>query len=286
MILIVDSGSTKTDWIAIDNQGNEVFETQTRGLNPTMLSNEILNERIRNNFDIYNNRDKVEKIYFYSAGLGVDSTKQRILKVFKTIFKNSDYDVKEDTYAAVYSVVDKGVPAIVNIIGTGSNCTYFDGNKISQKVNSLGYVLMDYASGNYYGKYLIRAYYFNKMPEKLREEFNKNFDVSANTIKENLYRKENPNTYLASFAKFIIDNKTDTYFKDIIEKGLRRFIEYQIMQFDNYKSVDIHYVGSIGYYLKEDIIKVGKEYGLKTSKFVKKPIEGLVDYHKRLLINN
>ena len=286
MILIVDSGSTKTDWIAIDNQGNEVFETQTRGLNPTMLSNEILNERIRNNFDIYNNRDKVEKIYFYSAGLGVDSTKQRILKVFKTIFKNSDYDVKEDTYAAVYSVVDKGVPAIVNIIGTGSNCTYFDGNEISQKVNSLGYVLMDYASGNYYGKYLIRAYYFNKMPEKLGEEFNKKFDLSANTIKENLYRKENPNTYLASFAKFIIDNKTDSYFKDIIEKGLRRFIEYQIMQFDNYKSVDIHYVGSIGYYLKEDIIKVGKEYGLKTSKFVKKPIEGLVDYHKNLLINN
>ena len=286
MILIVDSGSTKTDWIAIDNQGNEVFETQTRGLNPTMLSNEILNERIRNNFDIYNNRDKVEKIYFYSAGLGVDSTKQRILKVFKTIFKNSDYDVKEDTYAAVYSVVDKGVPAIVNIIGTGSNCTYFDGNEISQKVNSLGYVLMDYASGNYYGKYLIRAYYFNKMPENLREEFNKKFDLSANTIKENLYRKENPNTYLASFAKFIIDNKTDSYFKDIIEKGLRRFIEYQIMQFDNYKSVDIHYVGSIGYYLKEDIIKVGKEYGLKTSKFVKKPIEGLVDYHKRLLMDN
>jgi len=286
MILIVDSGSTKTDWIAIDNQGNKVFETQTRGLNPTMLSNEILNERIRNNFDIYNNRDKVEKIYFYSAGLGVDSTKQRILKVFKTIFKNSDYDVKEDTYAAVYSVVDKGVPAIVNIIGTGSNCTYFDGNEISQKVNSLGYVLMDYASGNYYGKYLIRAYYFNKMPEKLREEFNKKFDLSANTIKENLYRKENPNTYLASFAKFIIDNKSDSYFKDIIEKGLRRFIEYQIMQFDNYKSVDIHYVGSIGYYLKEDIIKVGKEYGLKTSKFVKKPIEGLVNYHKNLLINN
>jgi len=286
MILIVDSGSTKTDWIAIDNQGNEVFETQTLGLNPTMLSNEILNERIRNNFDLYNNRNKVEKIYFYSAGLGVDSTKQRILKVFKSIFKNSDYDVKEDTYAAVYSVVDKGIPAIVNILGTGSNCTYFDGNDISQKVNSLGYVLMDYASGNYYGKYLIRAYYFNKMPESLKEEFKQKFDLSANTIKENLYRKENPNTYLASFAKFIIDNKSDSYFKDIIEKGLRRFIEYQIMQFDNYKLVDIHYVGSIGFYLKEDIIKVGKEYGLKTSKFIKKPIEGLVDYHKGLLINN
>ena len=286
MILIVESGSTKTDWLALDNQGNEVFSTQTLGLNPQMLSNEILNERIKNNFDIYNNRDNVRKIYFYSAGLGVKSTKERILKVFKSIFKNSDYDVKEDTYAAVYSVVDKGVPAIVNILGTGSNCSYFDGKEISQKVHSLGYVLMDYASGSYYGKYLIRAYYFNKMPKKLREEFAEKFDLSANTIKEKLYRKENPNTYLASFAKFIIDNKDDSYFNNVIEKGLRRFIDYQIMQYDNYKSVDIHYVGSIAYYLKEEITKVGNEYGLKTSKFVKKPIEGLVKYHKNLLISD
>ena len=103
---------------------------------------------------------------------------------------------------------------------------------------------------------------------------------------KNLYRKENPNTYLASFAKFIINNKSDSYFKDIIEKGLRRFIDYQIMQYDNYKSVDIHYVGSIAYHLKEEITKVGNEYGLKTSKFVKKPIEGLVNYHKNLLISD
>ena len=285
MILIVESGSTKTDWIALDNQGNKVFSTQTLGLNPQSMSNEILNERIKNNYDIYKNRENVDKIFFYGAGLGVKSTKERILKVFKLIFINSEFDIKEDTYAAVYSVSDPGKPSIVNIIGTGSNCTYFDGKEIFQKVHSLGYVVMDYASGNYYGKYLIRAYYFNKMPKRLREEFTKKFDLSANTIKENLYRKENPNTYLASFAKFIINNKSDSYFKDIIEKGLRRFIDYQIMQYDNYKSVDIHYVGSIAYCLKEEITKVGNEYGLKTSKFVRKPIVGLVNYHKNLLIN-
>ena len=286
MILIVESGSTKTDWIALDNRGNKVFSTQTLGLNPQSMSNEILNERIKNNYDIYKNRENVDKIFFYGAGLGVKSTKERILKVFKLIFINSEFDIKEDTYAAVYSVSDPGKPSIVNIIGTGSNCTYFDGKEIFQKVHSLGYVVMDYASGNYYGKYLIRAYYFNKMPKRLREEFTEKFDLSANTIKENLYRKENPNTYLASFAKFIINNKSDSYFKDIIEKGLRRFIDYQIMQYDNYKSVDIHYVGSIAYCLKEEITKVGNEYGLKTSKFVRKPIVGLVNYHKNLLISD
>jgi len=281
MILVVDSGSTKTDWIALDKNGKEIFSTKTLGLNPQMLSNEILNERIKNNFDIYKNRKSVEKLFFYGAGCGVESTQERILKVFNSIFINSEFDIKEDTYAAVYSAVDIGTPSIVNIIGTGSNCSYYDGEKVIQKVQSLGYVLMDYASGNYYGKYLIRAYYFNKMPEDLREEFSKNYDLSPNSIKNKLYREENPNTYLAGFAKFLIENKSNEYFKEIIFKGLERFIDYQILQYDDFSKVDIHFVGSIAYYLRDEITKIGKKYNLKTGKFIQRPIIGLVDYHKR-----
>ena len=285
MILVVDSGSTKTDWIALDNEGEEIFSTQTLGLNPQMLSNEILNERIKNNFDIYKNRKLVNKLFFYGAGCGVKDTQNRILKVFKSIFVNSEFDIKEDTYAAVYSAVDKGIPSIVNIIGTGSNCSYYDGKNVIQKVQSLGYVLMDYASGNYYGKYLIRAYYFNKMPESLRDEFSNNYDLSPNSIKNKLYREENPNTYLAGFARFLIENKSNEYFKEIIFKGLERFIDYQILQYDDFSKVDIHYVGSISYYLKDEITKIGKKYNLKTGKFIQRPITGLVDYHKRNILN-
>ena len=281
MILVVDSGSTKTDWIALDKNGKEIFSTQTLGLNPQMLSNEILNERIKNNFDIYKNRKSVEKLFFYGAGCGVESTQERILKVFNSIFINSEFDIREDTYAAVYSAVDIGTPSIVNIIGTGSNCSYYDGEKVIQKVQSLGYVLMDYASGNYYGKYLIRAYYFNKMPEDLRKEFGENYDLSPNSIKNKLYREENPNTYLAGFAKFLIENKSNEYFKEIIFKGLERFIDYQILQYDDFSKVDIHYVGSIAYYLRDEITRIGKKYNLKTGKFIQRPIIGLVDYHKR-----
>ena len=281
MILVVDSGSTKTDWIALDKNGKEIFSTQTLGLNPQMLSNEILNERIKNNFEIYKNRKSVEKLFFYGAGCGVESTQERILKVFNSIFINSEFDIREDTYAAVYSAVDIGTPSIVNIIGTGSNCSYYDGEKVIQKVQSLGYVLMDYASGNYYGKYLIRAYYFNKMPEDLRKEFGENYDLSPNSIKNKLYREENPNTYLAGFAKFLIENKSNEYFKEIIFKGLERFIDYQILQYDDFSKVDIHYVGSIAYYLRDEITKIGKKYNLKTGRFIQRPIIGLVDYHKR-----
>jgi N-acetylglucosamine kinase-like BadF-type ATPase len=284
MILIVDSGSTKTDWIALDEKGSEIFSTQTLGLNPQMLSNEILNERIKNNFDIYKNRRLVSKLFFYGAGCGVESTQERIRKVFEKIFINCDFDIKEDTFAAVYSAVERGVPSIVNIIGTGSNCSYYDGENVIQKVQSLGYVLMDYASGNYFGKYLIRAYYFNKMPEYLRKEFSEKFDLSPNTIKNKLYREENPNTYLASFARFLIENKSNEYFKEIIFKGLERFIDYQILQYDDFSKVDIHYVGSIAYYLKDEITRIGKKYNLKTGKFIKRPIEGLVEYHKNNIL--
>ena len=159
--------------------------------------------------------------------------------------------------------------------------SYYDGKNVIQKVQSLGYVLMDYASGNYYGKYLIRAYYFNKMPEYLRDEFSNNYDLSPNSIKNKLYREENPNTYLAGFARFLIENKSNEYFKEIIFKGLERFIDYQILQYDDFSKVDIHYVGSIAYYLKDEITKIGKKYNLKTGKFIQRPITGLVDYHKR-----
>ena len=234
MILVVDSGSTKTDWIALDDNGKEIFSTQTLGLNPQMLSNEILNERIKNNFDIYKNRNSVSKLFFYGAGCGVDSTQNRILKVFKSIFQNSDFDIKEDTYAAVFSAVDKGVPSIVNIIGTGSNCSYYDGENVIQKVQSLGYVLMDYASGNYYGKYLIRAYYFNKMPEYLREEFAESYDLSPNTIKNKL--KNTKISWSKNKSMTIVlcsKGYPDSYKKNLSIKNLKHLDEQEDLEDDS-----------------------------------------------------
>ena len=115
-------------------------------------------------------------------------------------------------------------------------------------------------------------------------EFAENYDLTPNTIKNKLYREENPNTYLASFARFLIENKSNEYFKEIIFKGLERFIEYQILQYDDFSKVDIHYVGSIAFYLQDEIKRIGKKYNLNTGNFIKSPIEGLVDYHKRNII--
>ncbi len=286
MIFVVDSGSTKTDWIALNGKGDVLFSTQTLGLNPQVLPSAILTERIINNYDLFQNREKVSHVYFYGAGCGVDTPIKRIEKVFKEIFVKAKFSIKEDTYAAVYSTSSVGEPAIVCILGTGSNCTYFDGSQIEQRIDSLGYVLMDEASGNFYGKELIRAYYFKTMPIQLSNELKKQFDLSADTIKENIYRKENPNTYLAKFAKFVIEHKRVPEMKAIILNGLQRFISHQILQFDNAKSIPIHFVGSIAFYLKKEVEEALTKNGLKIGNVVKRPIDGLVAHHKQLLDNS
>ena len=279
MYLIVDSGSTKTDWFAVDQSGEVLFSTQTLGLNPQVLSSAILNERIINNYQIYSNRDEVTHLYFYGAGCGIQSTVDRILKVFQEIFTNCEFIIKEDTYAAVYSTATPKESSIVCILGTGSNCSYFDGNTVEQRIISLGYILMDEASGNFYGKQLVRGYYFNEMPAHLYTAFEAEFKLDADTIKENLYRKENPNTYLAKFAKFLITHKEDPYMQKIIMNGLDRFIKHQILQFEDAKEVPVHFVGSIAHFLQKEIQYKMKEYGLTIGRVIKRPIDGLVDYH-------
>ena len=280
MRLIVDSGSTKTDWIAIDDSGAIIFETFTLGLNPQVLTEYIIEERIINNYDLYQNRKKINKIYFHGAGCGTQPPKELLTKVLSSIFINSDFDIKEDTYAAVYACCKPTSKAIVSILGTGSNCSYYDGERLHQKVTSLGYVLMDDASGNYFGRQLLRDFYFNKLSKDLANKFKAEFDLKAEIIKDSLYKKPNPNTYLAKFAKFLVENKDLEYSKKLIKKGFILFIENQIEQFDNHKDVELHFVGSIGYYLKDELKEVIDSKNLKLGKVLRRPIEGLVAYHQ------
>ena len=282
MKLIVDSGSTKTDWIAIDEKGKKLFETQTLGLNPQVLTEYILEERIINNFEIYQSRKKVTDLFFYGAGCGTEPPKQLISKVFKPIFENANIVIKEDTYAAVYACCSPGEKAIVSILGTGSNCSYYDGYEVHQKITSLGYVLMDDASWNYFGRQLLRDCYFNKMPNDLQKKFKDEFELEAELIKDHLYKKPNPNTYLAKFAKFLVLNKELKYSKKLIKKGFNLFIKNQIHQFDNHLEVPLHFIGSIGFYLQEELKKSLKSKGLTCGKVLKKPIDGLVAYHQSL----
>lgn len=281
MILLVDSGSTKTDWIALSDDGKHLFKTKTLGLNPQVLSQEIIRERIVNNFELYKHRNDVKELYFYGAGCGVEKPRQLIKEVFNEVFSQAtEIRIKEDTYAALYATATMGEKSVVCILGTGSNCSYFDGQEIVQKVISLGYIVMDDASGNYFGRQLIRDFKFGKIPNALAEKFESEYDLSSESIKNHLYKNPNPNTYLATFARFLIENKDEEYCQGIIKRGLSLFIEHQVvLQFPDAKDIPIHFVGSIGFYLQRELKEVLKEFDLTPGKILKRPIEGLVAHH-------
>ncbi|HEU4790548.1 MAG TPA: N-acetylglucosamine kinase [Flavobacterium sp.] len=279
MKLIVDSGSTKADWIAIDDDGKVMFTTQTLGLNPEILNGDEIVDRLNDRFDILQNKKTATHLFFYGAGCGTERMKSMLSQIFKTYFPNAIVVVEEDTYAAVFATTPKGEKAIVSILGTGSNCSYFDGKVLEQRVQSLGYIVMDDCSGNVFGKQLIRKYYFNKMPKELADVFEKEYDVTPDYVKNKLYKEPNPNAYLATFAKFLIQNKDHEFCRKIIFKEMKSFIKNYIKQFENCKEVPVHFVGSIAFYLKDELAEIFEKHELQLGNVLRRPIDGLIAYH-------
>lgn len=279
MKLLVDSGSTKADWIAIDDAGKVLFTTQSLGLNPEVLSKEEVINRLEDRFDISHNKEQVSHLFFYGAGCGTDRMKIFLTEVFQEYFKTAKITVHEDTYAAVYATTPKGEKAIVSILGTGSNCSYFDGQVLHQKVQSLGYIAMDDCSGNRFGRHLLRGYYFNKMPKELAQEFETTYNVEPDPVKHNLYKEPNPNAYLATFAKFLIKHKDTEFCRQYIFEEMEAFVDNYIKQFDNYKEVPVHFIGSIAFYLKEELKSVLEKHEIKLGNVLRRPIDGLIEYH-------
>ncbi|KAB1157517.1 BadF/BadG/BcrA/BcrD ATPase family protein [Flavobacterium luteum] len=279
MKLLVDSGSTKADWISIDDSGKVLFTAQTLGLNPEVLDKEEIIIRLNDKFDISHNKNKVSHLFFYGAGCGTDRMKNFLAEVFQEYFPKAIVTVHEDTYAAVYATTPKDEAAIVCILGTGSNCSYFDGSVLHQKVQSLGYIAMDDCSGNQFGRQLLRGYYFNKMPKALATKFEETYNLEADFIKHNLYKEPNPNAYLATFAKFLIEHKENEFCKKIIFAAMEDFVENYISQYENCKKVPIHFIGSIAFYLKEELQIVLTKHGMQLGNVLRRPIDGLIQYH-------
>ena len=286
MILIVDSGSTKCDWIAVDNNGKQLFEKiRTKGLNPAILKEKKLKKIIKSSEELMRIKSEVTHLFFYGAGCGTEKPKTMLTHVLQFIFLNAHVEVEEDTMAAVRATLNHDdEAAVVCIMGTGSNCSYYNGNKLIQRVKSLGYSLMDEASGNYYGKELIRDFYFNHMPEDIKVAFASKYNMDADFIKYNLYKQPNPNAYLAAFAEFMFLNKDSAYIKELIKKGIRLFVVNMILQYkEEIKSVPVHFAGSIAFFSQDEIKEVAQEYGFMVGNFERRPIEGLVNYHTKSL---
>lgn len=279
MILIADGGSTKADWIALDDKKDEVFRVRTLGLNPAVVPEEELRNRIVNMFQLINVKDKVTEIHFYGAGCGTPKPVEILHKIMQGIFMNAKIVIAEDILAAVYAASGKK-PSIVCILGTGSNSCYFNGNTIEMMAVSLGYTVMDEASGNYFGKKLLSDYFYEKMPKHIAKSFEENYNLDADFIKANLYRESNPNMYLATFAKFMFDFKDEKYIKKMIKKGFQEFFNCRILPYKKTSETPLYFIGSIAYYFKDILEKIADKHSLKVTGVIQRPIDNLLAYHK------
>ncbi len=277
MIVIADSGSTKTDWRIIIGQEEQV-QMATIGFNPFFVSSATVEKELQKEFIKKFPTEKAEKVFFYGAGCSDDFRCSIIELGLKPIFPNAAIFVESDLMAAARATcTDK--PGIACILGTGSNSCFYNGEEINDKIPSLGHLLGDEGSGNYMGKMLLRRYFYRELQDDIKIKFKNTFKFEDRALINRMYKDKTANVFFASFSKFIFDNKEHPNIHELINNALSDFVERQILKYSNYDSVPIHFVGSIAHYFKENLENVLSEHRLRLGKVIRKPIDNLVQYH-------
>jgi len=277
MILIADSGSTKCDWAECSSAGKIVKIHQTVGFNPKYTTDKSLLIDLKNS-SLVSIKDEVSEIHFYGAGCSSKKRNEDLENSMKKFFLNAKITVKHDLEAAAKASY-KGTPVICSILGTGSNSCFYDGKIIVENGPSLGYVLGDEASGNYFGKQLINLYINKKLPNHLIESLEKWTDDREQEMIENIYSLEKPNLYIASFFRFMYEHKNEEIFDSIFTNGIQHFFELHIKCFENYRNYPLTFIGSVAFYLLDYITEIAEKEGMKVQKIIQSPIENLVTTH-------
>jgi N-acetylglucosamine kinase-like BadF-type ATPase len=276
MILIADSGSTKTDWRLV-NENSEISSFSTIGFNPYFIDgSSVLRELEKSELSRF--KKEITLIFFYGAGCSTEENRQIIKNSFSNFFINADINVNHDMLAAARSACGykKG---IVGILGTGSNSCLYDGNDIVENVTALGFVLGDYGSGANIGKRFIKAYLENELPKEISELFYATYKLTATDILEAVYKKALPNKFLASFSLFVSKHIDNVFIEQLVKEQFGLFFEKNICKYTNYQNQKIYLVGSIAFVYEQLIKDVANQYHLKIEKVIKQPIDGLVKFH-------
>ncbi|MGL5318340.1 MAG: ATPase, partial [Bacteroidales bacterium] len=169
MILIADSGSTKTSWALVD-QGGMVFEYSTLGINPFFQTSEEIHEDINKNLYPKIKQITVDEIFFYGAGCALPEKKEIVASVLREFYPNAVVYVESDLLGAARSLC-KNTPGIACILGTGSNSCFYNGESIVKNVSPLGYILGDEGSGAVLGKLFVADCLKNQMPARIVDRF-------------------------------------------------------------------------------------------------------------------
>jgi glucosamine kinase len=279
MILIADSGSSKTGWRLVD--GEKVYPFHTEGLNPYYKTIEQIKTVLQKDLIPYLpcKPEEIQSIFFYGAGCSVPVKCEEVKKALSDCFPSALIEVDHDILGAARSCCghDKG---IVCILGTGSNSCYYDGNDTIEIIGGLGFILGDEGSGGHIGKSIVAAYLNREMPEDLRTDFYNTYQMDRAAIDKKVYLEPNFNKFLGTFSMFAAKHINHPFIQHLLKDCLGLFIDKHVCRYADYTRTTVHFVGSVAYYYKDILTEVCHNRGIKTGKFILEPVEELVGFHK------
>ena len=278
MIIIADSGSSKIDWRLL-NKGGSIEQTHTIGFNPYYQPIEDLKKNIREAL-VPIVKEAVAKIFFYGTGVSSLRNQELVRGAFLEFFPNAKVEIEWDLLAAARALCGEEA-GIACILGTGSNSCLYDGAKITEQVANLGWILADEGSGATIGKRFLFDYLRKQMPPALAEQFQKRFPFTREEFLEKIYQQEKPSTFLATFSKFIFQHLKEPYCYQLVYDSLVEFFENNVMRYQGYKNLRVHFVGSIAFYYSDLLRQVANDKGVTVKNVLETPISGLTLYHQK-----
>lgn len=287
MILIADSGSTKTDWACVPKEGSRRIVFTSQGYNPNYISQDAMREDILRSLPAGFPREEVRAIYFYGAGV-TELQYGFVRNTLRTIFPAAtEIFVAMDLLAAARALL--GCRAgFAAILGTGTNSCLYDGERIWQNIDSLGFILGDEGSGGYLGKRLISDFIRGEMPEKVRRLSAAALGRTGDELIDRIYTQPFPNRFCAQYSRFIGEHlHTDPYFHNLVLGSFRAFFHNIVSRYPGYRTCRFNCVGSVGYAFRDILTVVAGEFGMQTGHIMQAPMEGLIDFHtNRKILSN
>ena len=283
MLIIVDSGSTKADWLMIHPDGIRKLVT-TMGFNPFFHDEDKIETELQKDFIHQVSVDDAKEIYFYGAGCS-DAMRCEVVKGgLKRIFKQAKIVVEHDLLASARAACGDQ-PGVACIIGTGSNTCLYDGEKIIDNITNMGYLLGDEGAGSHFGKLILRAYFYRELPDDIKAEFEREYGNNKRTFLNKMYG-DAPNVYLASFATFFSKHRDHFYIQKLVAEAFTELVRRHITKYGGCHSLPICFVGSIAHHFKDILKVVLDEHDLNLGTVIQKPIDKLAEYHLNKINTN
>ena len=280
MILIADSGSSKTDWRVIHSD-HKISQHRGIGFNPYYQTSEEIGIQMKDDF-LVNLESEIKEIYFYGAGCSSPDRKNEVSSALKTVFPTAKISIDHDLAAAARSTCGH-LAGIACILGTGSNSCDYDGVQIVASRPAPGYIFGDEGGGGYVGRKLLKDFINDEMPTEIKKELVENFHLTNTVIQEHVYQKPFPNRYMASFCRFITEHKSNPYCYMLYYNSFQDFFKQHVMKYKDYREKPVNFVGSIAYYNSDILRKAASDLQINVNLIIESPIAGLTLYHQENL---